>query len=33
MRNNETEFGNEKEIFIPLTKYNTRQRDEEGNHC
>ena len=25
-----TEVGNEMEIFITLTKYNTRQRREEG---
>ena len=28
-----TGIGNEMEIFITLTKYNTRQRCEEGNHC
>ena len=28
-----TEVGNEIEIFITLTKYNTCQRSEEGNRC
>ena len=27
---NKKKVGNEKEIFITLTKYNTRQRCEEG---
>ena len=35
MRNNQKkmEVGNEMEIFITLTKYNTHQWYEEGNHC
>ena len=28
-----TEVVNEIEIFIILTKYNTRKRREEGTHC
>ena len=28
-----TEVGNEMEIFITLTKYNTCQWCEEGNYC
>ena len=27
------EGGNEMEIFITLTKYNTHQQREEGTHC
>ena len=30
MRNNQMESGNEMEIFITLTKYNTCQQHEEG---